>query len=160
MRFLYALPLLLALTACDFLPGDYNDYGEMTATVTGALDLRLHGTALVTLDDGRTTLYLDVTNDFARYITITAVDTSALAVGRYALADGTLTAAEYQVDNRTERLFTATETVLVITSVDADGDLRGRFEFAGQDPDGAQVAVVGQFRARDRRDRYGLNETP
>ncbi len=149
------LLLLAALTiaGCDWLPGDYGDYGEMEATVRGALSLDLHGTAAVYRypDTARVEVYLDITNDFARYVTLTTADTVALAVGRYALADGSLSAIEYQVDNRTERTFTGTSGTLTISRIDETGDAFGRFTFVGVDPDGAHVTVEGGFRARDRR---------
>ena len=80
MRLVFLFALLLA--GCDSLvPGDYGDYGGFEATVSGALDLDLHGTAQVYQypDTSFAELYLDITNDFARYIALTTADTVALA---------------------------------------------------------------------------------
>ena len=142
---------LSAVGGCSLLPGDYNDYGDMTATVRGALDLDLHGTAHVSIYSDRpgAVVYLDITNDFARHIFLTTADTVALAVGRYSLADGSLTAIEYEVDNRTERLFVGDEGGMTVRRVDEVGDAFGTFSFEAEDADGERVTVEDEFRARD-----------
>ncbi len=152
---------LFALTACDLVRfGDYDDYGDMTATVRGALDLDLHGTALVSQypDTAFVVVDLNITNDYARDIRLTTADTVALAVGRYTLGDGSLSRIVYQVDNLTERTFTGTSGSMTVTAVDDTGDAFGRFAFSAVDPDGAEVTVEGSFRARDRRRTYGQSE--
>ena len=161
MRTLLLVAVLLTVSACDSLiPGDYGDYGEMTARVTGDLDLNLHGTAAVSQypDTAYVEVYLNITNDFARQIILTTADTVALRVGRYDLAGGTLSEIEYEVDNRTEQVFTGTSGSMSITSIDDEGDVFGRFEFVGVDPDRQQVTVQGSFRARDRRESFGESQ--
>ena len=148
----------LLLAGCDsLLPGDYGDF---EATVGGALELDLHGTAQVYQypDTSFVELYLDITNDFARYITLTTADTVALAVGRYALGDGSLSAIEYQVDNLTERTFAGVSGGMTVSEVDEAGDAFGRFDFVAVDPAGERVTVEGSFRARDRRQEFGRSE--
>lgn len=146
---------LLALTGCDLVKiGDYGDYGEFEATVEGALNLDIHGTAISLLRTDTDPVQFDLGLhrlgvNYGGFITF-EVKGSEREVGTYAIGpdDGQMRVV-YDVDTRTEQEFIATSGELVIREVQ-EADLFGSFAFEAVDAAGAVVVVEGNYRARRR----------
>lgn len=146
---------LLFLTGCDLVRiGDYGDYGEFEATVEGALDLDIHGTAISFLMTDTNPVQFDLSLqrlgvDYGGHIGFD-IEGVERAVGTYAIGpdDGQMRVV-YDVDARTEQEFVATSGELVIREIQ-DADFFGSFAFEAVDEAGGVVTVEGTYRARKR----------
>ncbi len=149
---LFAILCCLVLAGCDLIRiGDYDDYGRFDATAEGALDLKMHGTAMLWHDDGDgdPILSLNITTpDFAGFITFVLPDTVSGAQTLGLGPDGT--AVTYEVDSRTEQEFSASGGALTFSAAGRD-ELEGTFTFEGADASAQRVRVEGTFRAIRRR---------